>query len=205
MDRRIIPARAGFTRRHLLGSEEVFGSSPLARGLHCGGDSDPPHGRIIPARAGFTAITGSLWTSLQDHPRSRGVYQYSRPAARAARGSSPLARGLLDTVGGQLGRHRIIPARAGFTECRGVHGPLQRDHPRSRGVYVITGPRVPVMKGSSPLARGLRRSSSPTSTSRRIIPARAGFTERAAAGGTENWDHPRSRGVYYFQPPPVGG
>ena len=53
-----------------------------------------------------------------------------------------------------------------------------------------------VVKGSSPLARGLRAHGSSLDFFPRIIPARAGFT------GSENYsqgndrDHPRSRGVY---------
>ena len=53
-----------------------------------------------------------------------------------------------------------------------------------------------VVKGSSPLARGLRAHGSSLDYFPRIIPARAGFT------GSENYsqgndrDHPRSRGVY---------
>ena len=52
------------------------------------------------------------------------------------------------------------------------------------------------MKGSSPLARGLRGRRIFQSSRLRIIPARAGFTQWI---GTENvplTDHPRSRGVY---------
>ena len=73
--RRIIPARAGFTRLHgargavrgdhprsrgvYLGMEHTLkslsGSSPLARGLRPPGRPWAPGRRIIPARAGFTA------------------------------------------------------------------------------------------------------------------------------------------------------
>ena len=52
-----------------------------------------------------------------------------------------------------------------------------RDHPRSRGVYVteVIHERSPL--GSSPLARGLRTTETGLVLMRRIIPARAGFTE----------------------------
>ena len=99
----IIPARAGFTR-HSTGrrspppdhprSRGVYeygsgrparsrGSSPLARGLRgrrrlslwCAG--------IIPARAGFTSHRVAYTTAGRDHPRSRGVYSYSRPQQSA--------------------------------------------------------------------------------------------------------------------------
>ena len=50
--------------------------------------------------------------------------------------------------------------------------------------------------GSSPLARGLREQHRHHGQDRGIIPARAGFTAGADAGGAGVEDHPRSRGVY---------
>ena len=52
------------------------------------------------------------------------------------------------------------------------------------------------IKGSSPLARGLRVSKILTATLWGIIPARAGFTVRPRRVGRMESDHPRSRGVY---------
>ena len=132
---RIIPARAGFTRRFLFSSHQppdhprsrgVYsrarplacsraGSSPLARGL-------PPHRcwrhlreRIIPARAGFTR--SGLWRTVRswDHPRSRGVYARLSGGRWMDGGSSPLARGLPGASRAGGSRRGIIPARAGFT------------------------------------------------------------------------------------------
>ena len=51
-------------------------------------------------------------------------------------------------------------------------------------------------RGSSPLARGLRRRTPQRSPADRIIPARAGFTPTAAPKSPASTDHPRSRGVY---------
>ena len=112
--KRIIPARAGFTRRlldrHLTGADHprsrgVYatrtrrmdlpgGSSPLARGLrlHHLGLAHPR--RIIPARAGFTARQASQAGRRRDHPRSRGVYIRVVVTSSSRWGSSPLARGL---------------------------------------------------------------------------------------------------------------
>ena len=50
--------------------------------------------------------------------------------------------------------------------------------------------------GSSPLARGLRRRRRLTYSTRRIIPARAGFTCTFLPMVLSRADHPRSRGVY---------
>ena len=52
------------------------------------------------------------------------------------------------------------------------------DHPRSRGVYGVEGRYERAHRGSSPLARGLLSGEMPVLNAARIIPARAGFTER---------------------------
>ena len=152
------------------------GSSPLARGLPADNSDQPPQNRIIPARAGFTR-------SFAASPQSSA-------------GSSPLARGLpcfLLTHALSIG---IIPARAGFTAASARPRAAGRDHPRSRGVYVIDPMRSVTPGGSSPLARGLRRPDPPIRRRRRIIPARAGFTSLASQFPPFSADHPRSRGVY---------
>ena len=193
----IIPARAGFTPRSartLTGTRDhprsrgVYtnrshawalnrGSSPLARGLRrfcragawwCG---------IIPARAGFTSGVLAGASNAWDHPRSRGVYPATRRRLSPSLGSSPLARGLRAAVEDDGAAARIIPARAGFTTAvRFVHW-VQRDHPRSRGVYLVSA-------GVGGGGGG-------------IIPARAGFTTRGRVAPRMAGDHPRSRGVYF--------
>ena len=55
---------------------------------------------------------------------------------------------------------------------------------------------VRVHHGSSPLARGLRRTCTCCAHCTGIIPARAGFTCRTRQSSFPSWDHPRSRGVY---------
>ena len=52
------------------------------------------------------------------------------------------------------------------------------------------------MLGSSPLARGLRRTRLSRTARSRIIPARAGFTRGPGRWRRRAQDHPRSRGVY---------
>ena len=174
--RRIIPARAGFTRPTLRPvrtprdhprSRGVYrqfprfrtskvGSSPLARGLRANelkGWLD--HG-IIPARAGFTSSRRHPITVQRDHPRSRGVYRVLSLVNGTKRGSSPLARGLLQYSTRWLQWQRIIPARAGFTVTHLGRRVCPPDHPRSRGVYF--GVASVETRGDG------------------IIPARAGFT-----------------------------
>ena len=233
----IIPARAGFTPAGRLRppcrpdhprsrgvysrvssrSFLVCGSSPLARGLPSRRRGLPPPGGIIPARAGFTRSSRRSWGTRRDHPRSRGVYEESRPIDPRIPGSSPLARGLLPVGVPDADRLGIIPARAGFTMSMMTRSTWKRDHPRSRGVYSpLASPRTR-WKGSSPLARGLRR---PSRSGRRtasdhprsrgvylipiknrgtdigIIPARAGFTSPRTGPRPRTPDHSRSRGVY---------
>ena len=111
---RIIPARAGFTKRDF---SQVPGGEdhPRSRGVYFGlGLADPGGSRIIPARA-----------------------VYSRYAAifSVEFGSSPLARGLPVIRVYAVHPRRIIPARAGFTGSRLIAALPDWDHPRSRGVY----------------------------------------------------------------------
>ena len=199
--RRIIPARAGFTNRratppppgrdhprsrgvyHPRGQHPCCpaGSSPLARGLHLVVHALRQHVRIIPARAGFTPRRRGRLPGRQDHPRSRGVYRASVGRECPKRGSSPLARGLHRPCCDRPPAWRIIPARAGFTLHIRLEPGDHRDHPRSRGVYRPLSRGCACTWGSSPLARGLRAETPPTTEGKWIIPARAGFTCRRRA------------------------
>ena len=173
------------------------GSSPLARGLLTTSCLAIPRTGIIPARAGFTPPASLIFTILQDHPRSRGVYTSTSSRWRRRSGSSPLARGLLPELRPLDSWSRIIPARAGFTRRQPLPGRHSSDHPRSRGVYETGWRRGGRHLGSSPLARGLPRSGKINALLDRIIPARAGFTLDAYRGAWLSKDHPRSRGVYF--------
>ena len=133
---------------------------------------------------------------VRDHPRSRGVYRRFGLRRQVSAGSSPLARGLPAPVRRAAGGGRIIPARAGFTDIVKAASTEAEDHPRSRGVYTAEELSIMAGLGSSPLARGLPGTASWCWVPRRIIPARAGFTESLAALRAQVEDHPRSRGVY---------
>ena len=162
-EKRIIPARAGFTpvgaaysidNQDHPRSRGVYvkigpivsrnqGSSPLARGLQMYALTSKPRPGIIPARAGFTHRGASRSRVQEDHPRSRGVY-------------------------------RSVPRRS----------TPDTDHPRSRGVYAVRSSSTmsggtTIEVGSSPLARGLHLHHSGNGVDVRIIPARAGFTGTA--------------------------
>ena len=134
---------------------------------------------IIPARAGFTL----------------GV---AVPLLSPG-GSSPLARGLHGENALIINPGRIIPARAGFTDNFGKPLSIDKDHPRSRGVYGHHAVSRAYAGGSSPLARGLPALGAPAVPRARIIPARAGFTSAFDPVDNPGEDHPRSRGVYAAQ------
>ena len=212
----IIPARAGFTcrRRHACRpppdhprsrgvyinpgtwTGDMYGSSPLARGLRRCGAGQVPGPRIIPARAGFTPSPSPAPAARRDHPRSRGVYSLIGFPNMTGDGSSPLARGLRDLTLLHRLPEGIIPARAGFTSDEVTATRMAADHPRSRGVYAEELRARAGDGGSSPLARGLPGGPGPEDPLRRIIPARAGFTPRCRPWRRRRTDHPRSRGVY---------
>ena len=160
--------------------------------------------RIIPARAGFTGALPRLREGHADHPRSRGVYVREGGWVNVMGGSSPLARGLHPGSEGVDERVGIIPARAGFTRRPTHMSGRARDHPRSRGVYPGSRPARPRRRGSSPLARGLRRERLVVEVLGGIIPARAGFTRSLRASRRPSRDHPRSRGVYAIVDNPCG-
>ena len=164
-----------------------------------------------------------------DHPRSRGVYSPSRKALRISVGSSPLARGLLNGAAleaepmgsSPLARGLqgdrvpvdecvgIIPARAGFTTISDRLKYGREDHPRSRGVYSHWRWSPSRRRWDHPRSRGVYTGRpGPVTSSRGIIPARAGFTWAAAPARAPGADHPRSRGVYpppRCPPTPTGG
>ena len=113
---------------------------------------------------------------MRDHPRSRGVYRDRVSHYLLLVGSSPLARGLREAPLGREEGGGIIPARAGFTTRTSSKAWGPRDHPRSRGVYIVMFPDFGYGLGSSPLARGLRQHGGEGPGEGGIIPARAGFT-----------------------------
>ena len=157
-ERRIIPARAGFTRRGT--------SAPPGR-------ADHPRSRGV-----YLLVHLRVERGAGSSPLARGLHTLSRLAVSA--GSSPLARGLHADGGHVPGRDRIIPARAGFTAKPRRRALKRADHPRSRGVYVCECCDADLFDGSSPLARGLPRQRMVQEQDGRIIPARAGFTNESS-------------------------
>ena len=158
-DQRIIPARAGFTRRlhRCRGARadhprsrgvyvSVFGgraggrgSSPLARGLHSGFHEVIHKHGIIPARAGFTDREPHIIDAVSDHPRSRGVYYSAANDTHQSRG--------------------IIPARAGFTlgDRRDSNG-----GPPYQGAFAFTGDLGTARLSCGSVVAGQRSTTTPS-------------------------------------------
>ena len=90
----------------------------------------------------------------------------------------------------------IIPALAGNTSSWVGKRAAMRDHPRSRGEYVIPRAAQTTESGSSPLSRGIRASRPAVIRRVRIIPALAGNTSWDVFVNFGAQDHPRSRGEY---------
>ena len=89
---------------------------------------------------------------------------------------------------------RIIPALAGNICALPRRVSPTRDHPRSRGEYLISWYTYSWHPGSSPLSGGIRSFAPNDSSEGGIIPALAGNTNLPPAPTRTNPDHPRSRG-----------
>ncbi len=76
-----------------VGSNQGFGSSPLARGTRILRDDHGNAVRFIPAGAGNTGGSWYVHDVLPVHPRWRGEHVVSMAGCTRAYGSSPLARG----------------------------------------------------------------------------------------------------------------
>ena len=213
---RLIPARAGSTlmlghvllvrRAHPRSRGEHYhkqakqmrdrDSSPLARGTRSPAAPLHRNARLIPARAGNTYTPGVTVNAHSAHPRSRGEHNPSLTLIGAVIGSSPLARGTPAARSVSKPQLRLIPARAGNTDCSDWLSPRAPAHPRSRGEHsgAITSPSA--MVGSSPLARGTRAAEERQRIRFRLIPARAGNTPCRVPGRSGYPAHPRSRGEH---------
>ena len=95
-----------------------------------------------------------------------------------------------------LGACGIIPACAGSTTENRKYQKRPGDHPRVRGEHVSPVPKVVMMLGSSPRARGAPRMAAARSPPPRIIPACAGSTKNLKSANSVRGDHPRVRGEH---------
>jgi|GEM_PF-49196 len=171
------------------------GSSPLARGGHHPDFPDHTREGLIPARAGRTCRSSRTRCAKRAHPRSRGADVESSSRVAGMRGSSPLARGGLLPSSRVYPTSGLIPARAGRTARVLDSDDPAGAHPRSRGADALAGPEPVPATGSSPLARGGRRSRRDRHGLHGLIPARAGRTTAPTPRPCCRRAHPRSRGA----------
>ena len=175
---------------------DVFGSSPLARGTPDAHESLGVRGRLIPARAGNTHFSRLNAQPVSAHPRSRGEHSRLGAVDERAFGSSPLARGTQSVGCSYPPSFRLIPARAGNTQAQLPRANFHPAHPRSRGEHLRRGNGLGASRGSSPLARGTPIRLTRQSRRPGLIPARAGNTRLRGLDQGRNSAHPRSRGEH---------
>ena len=111
-------------------------------------------------------------------------------------GSSPHTRGALHLMSLDGEDYGIIPAYAGSTSSAIMSSSVREDHPRIRGEHMRRWRRAGRCRGSSPHTRGARGGVLVDVAGSGIIPAYAGSTAVAPAGGGAVRDHPRIRGEH---------
>ena len=144
----------------------------------------------------------------RDHPRTRGEYPINSFTDSGSLGSPPHTRGILKLAWSPYHRNGITPAHAGNTCLRTDTTFCWRDHPRTRGEYVI----IPISDffrgGSPPHTRGIRTGIRRNLWWCGITPAHAGNTCSGTWFCVGIWDHPRTRGEYsntsYLKPDRMG-
>ena len=193
-DRRLIPARAGKTTLLEVIIEQTpahpracgenppgtpgmglwVGSSPRVRGKPRGGRGAPRRLRLIPARAGKTGSPSG------------------RRGARS--GSSPRVRGKRATASWGEATTGLIPARAGKTSLPALSSTPTPAHPRACGENPAKKPFYARWWGSSPRVRGKLVVLENAAPRPRLIPARAGKTEKGGGAMAITQAHPRACG-----------
>ena len=134
------------------------GSSPQARGTLAHRHQRAAPVRLIPAGAGNTTTAACSTQAATAHPRGCREHCIRIRARLNSAGSSPQARGTRPARPPCRARIRLIPAGAGNTSVRCSATTRRSAHPRRRGEHTTARARASRMTGSSPQARGTRRS-----------------------------------------------
>ena len=172
----LIPARAGNTGDLHAWTAPAW-AHPRSRGEHSlPSRSRPCESGSSPLARGTRYPKSSNFTITVAHPRSRGEHTVLLVKAAQEAGSSPLARGTPEPVTLIVCRPGLIPARAGNTIRKQFQHHGGRAHPRSRGEHVVFKAILPIVSGSSPLARGTPLFLVSDTATGGLIPARAGNT-----------------------------
>ena len=172
------------------------GSSPHARGTHCGSIWRWHKAGLIPACAGNTSTDAGNGSTAPAHPRMRGEHCKGLRAVSAVLGSSPHARGTQPRCERFAFADRLIPACAGNTSCIALSRCPHGAHPRMRGEHKSAITSLSRFWGSSPHARGTLPCCPGTPAPGRLIPACAGNTVCGDVAAIVKRAHPRMRGEH---------
>ena len=112
-------------------------------------------------------------------------------------GSPPHTRGIREGCVLSRARCGITPAHAGNTRTRRIRRMSWRDHPRTRGEYLISSAYLTSLVGSPPHTRGIHKMISIDTLGKGITPAHAGNTYSVLHCCRPDRDHPRTRGEYF--------
>ncbi len=137
--------------------------------------------RFIPARAGIGVKIDSCARVRTVHPRSCGDRARNAAGKNIDYGSSPLVRGSVFGIHGQVKVGRFIPARAGIGPPTTFMRSAAAVHPRSCGDRQERWGLAMIGRGSSPLVRGSALSAGGAALTWRFIPARAGIGRGSTA------------------------
>ena len=128
------------------------------------------------------------------HPRWRGEQHFQARVKFEFRGSSPLARGTVQSRCGRRFDIRFIPAGAGNRNRSSVGATDGAVHPRWRGEQILWTGAKKTIAGSSPLARGTAVKRGFALAQARFIPAGAGNSRQVPVTTSSAAVHPRWRG-----------
>ena len=131
---------------------------------------------------------------MTEHPRVRGENLWWKVIPILCPGTSPRARGKLAHNTTRRGQTGNIPACAGKTGCEFECFFERGEHPRVRGENCSRAKTSTAFRGTSPRARGKRRTWSRCVSHRRNIPACAGKTNNHTGLTSSSQEHPRVRG-----------
>ena len=176
VDCAVHPRRRGEHQRLLARAGSCVGSSPQARGTHTRQHQCRLDARFIPAGAGNTRRGANGDSTYTVHPRRRGEHICDSTYSRNFDGSSPQARGTLQTTLSESAAIRFIPAGAGNTS--------------------LSATATIRLAGSSPQARGTLFTAPSPFLTVRFIPAGAGNTTNHGDCQAPVTVHPRRRGEH---------
>ena len=136
------------------------------------------------------------------HPRESGEQMSPLQICHGIAGSSPRERGTGHARKFHAVGHRVIPARAGNRQNVTQGQMMIPGHPRESGEQAASKYKYQRNCGSSPRERGTVMTGTPSTPSRRVIPARAGNRAQRLQPQRDKAGHPRESGEQCSMPVP---